>query len=146
MTIIFFHYHITVDRADCGSLDHSCTVRHRSPSKFKVTRRTVVNDNLAPNKLLLWFTLPHCTSSRYIGWEGDDTNCQCNSVAPNRFRISLIRFRPTLLPMYHIFLYGNHSTATATAPSFDTQTSASLFRRGGDDDKGGDVHRGVLNE
>ena len=48
--------------------------------------------------------------------------------------------------MYHIFLYGNHSTATATAtaPSFDTQTSASLFRRRGDDNKGGDDNEGEL--
>ena len=32
--------------------------------------------------LVLWFTLPHRTS-RYIGWEGEDTNCQCNGVTPN---------------------------------------------------------------
>ena len=44
--------------------------------------------------------------------------------------------------MYHIFLYSNHSTATA--PSFDTQTSASLFQRRGDDDEGGDDNEGEL--
>ena len=85
ITFIFFTTSI-VNRVVCGSLEHiilygTAQITNKvCKYKFKVTRTTVVNNNLTmafllyTDALLLWFTLPHHIS-RYIGWEGDNANC-----------------------------------------------------------------------
>ena len=117
--------------------------RYVNTSKFKVTRKTVINNNLTTNKCC-YGLLCHTVHQDTLDGRRDNTNCQCNSVAPNSIFVIPKFDSAQLLPMYHTFPYHNHSTAMPSLLLLIPRLPPPFYQRKGDDNKGGDDNRGAF--